>query len=56
MRRRGRDSGFGIGIGDLGLWRVGVSVLGYGLRARYYMLHIEDWGLEIEKWILGRVN
>ena len=41
MRRRGRDSGFGIGIedlglgigiGDLGLWRVGVSVLGYGLR------------------------
>ena len=41
MRRGGRDSGFGIsigdwglgiGIGDLGLWRVGVSVLGYGLR------------------------
>ena len=41
MRRRGRDSGFGIsigdlglgiGIGDLGLWRVGVSVLGYVLR------------------------
>ena len=40
MRRGGRDSRFGIGIGDLGLWRVE----GGGKCSR---LWVEDWRLKM---------
>ena len=48
----------GIGIGDRGgcgcsrLWEAKDE----GMRTIYHMLHIEGWGLEIEKWISGSVD